>query len=93
MDFSSSFGTAGTNGRQAGVSPPELKSKYLMSLFDDMTLMELAEIAYDVLCERVVLSPSQISEFQKVFSSRIEQCEHLETLKGRDATDPPQQAA
>lgn len=54
-----------------------------MSAFEDMTLMELAEIAYDILCDRVYLSQGEIIEFQQVFSDRIEQCERLELLKGK----------
>ena len=70
-----------------------------MNDFEDMTLMELAEIAYDILCDRIVLSRQEIAEFQQVFSGRIEQCERLETLKGTNETesseeeDPPEAAA
>lgn len=60
--------------------------------FDDMTLTELAEIAYAVLADQLELTRPEISEFQKVFSSRIEQCERLESMSGTDGKQPPQVA-
>lgn len=64
-----------------------------MSLFEDMTLMEMAEIAYDILIDRVILTQPEIVEFQQEFSSRIAQCEQLEGLKDRELKDPPGNAA
>ena len=60
-----------------------------MNLFEDMTLLEMAELAYAILSDNVALSQTEMADFQRQFSSRIAQCEHLETLKSRDFRDPP----
>ena len=53
-----------------------------------MTLMELTQIAFDLVSERIDLDDERLLEFQQIFVARIEQCEQLEMLK--DCGDGPQ---